>query len=296
MEMSDTTRFARQSAFFGQKGQDLIEATRVAVVGVGGLGTHVIQQLAYLGIRKFCLIDDEELDHTNLNRYVGARFNDKIPGTRKVDLGERIIRSIQEKPEIVPIFDNALSEAAFAELKMADVIFGCVDNEGTRLVLNELAAAYDRPYFDLSSEIVPGEILKYGGRVASVVKRPGCIACLGELDFEEAASDLADPNRRAERARLYGLDTATLGQSGPSVVSINGVVSSLAVTEFMVWRVGLRAPERLLRYRADSGKVMVSTDNPTNCFTCSLSGSGDQADVDRYLRNMCNGSRGGTHQ
>jgi len=41
-----------------------------------------------------CLVDGEELDETNLNRYVCVRHDDPIPGTRKGDIGRRLIASI----------------------------------------------------------------------------------------------------------------------------------------------------------------------------------------------------------
>ena len=89
--MSDN-RFDRQIRLFGKEGQAKIEAARVAVVGIGGLGSHVVQQLALLGVRHLALIDSQELDETNLNRFIGARFDDPIPGSRKVDIGERMAR------------------------------------------------------------------------------------------------------------------------------------------------------------------------------------------------------------
>ena len=70
--------------FFGRDGQEKIAKTHVAIVGIGGLGTHVVQQLALLGIGQLTLVDNEEIDATNLNRYIGVRHSDPIPVTPKV--------------------------------------------------------------------------------------------------------------------------------------------------------------------------------------------------------------------
>ena len=77
-----------------------------------------------------------------------------------------------------------------------------------------------------------------------------------------------------------------LDVAGPSVVSINGVVASLAVTEFMLRVTGIREPNRLLTYHGRTGKVTVSTDEPVpDCYYCKgLWGTGDRADVQRYIR------------
>src|SRR5437588_10553982 len=96
--MSD--RFDRNIRFFGTEGQQKLAASRVTVVGIGGLGTHVVQQLALLGVGCLALIDKEELDTTNLNRYVGVRSTDPIPGTLKVDVGARVAREINPKIQV----------------------------------------------------------------------------------------------------------------------------------------------------------------------------------------------------
>ena len=77
-------RYNRNILFFGKAGQERLTSASVAVIGIGGLGSHVVQQLALLGIGKFILIDPEEIDKTNRNRYIGVRDDDPIPGTPKV--------------------------------------------------------------------------------------------------------------------------------------------------------------------------------------------------------------------
>jgi hypothetical protein len=73
-----------------------------------------------------------------------------------------------------------------------------------------------------------------------------------------------------------------LGGWDPSL----GVIASLAVTEFMVTVTGIRAPQRLLTYYGNSGKVTVSTDTPMpDCWYCKgVWGRRKEADVERYLR------------
>jgi hypothetical protein len=66
---------------------------------------------------------------------------------------------------------------------------------------------------------------------------------------------------------------------GPSVVSINGVVASLAVTEFMLGVTGIRPPKRLLTYYGNMGRVALKTEEPApNCYYCKgIRGNGDAA-------------------
>jgi molybdopterin-synthase adenylyltransferase len=114
----------------------------------------------------------------------------------------------------------------------------------------------------------------------------GCLICRGLLDVAEAQQDLLGPEGQREREALYGVERAALDRSGPSVVSINGVVASLAVTEFMVAATGLRAPQPVLTYYGQTGKVTVSRDDPApDCYYCkAVRGRHDGADAQRYLR------------
>jgi molybdopterin-synthase adenylyltransferase len=282
-----TGRFDRQIALFGEEGQAKIAATRVAVVGAGGLGTHVVQQLALLGIRRFDVIDSEELADTNRNRYVTARFDDPVPGTLKVDIAERLIRAVDPEAQVATIPDSLVSVEGFKAIIGADYVFGCLDSEGARVVLNELCAAYVRPYWDLASDVVPGTSPEYGGRVCvSTWNDYGCLVCRGLVDLDEAQRDLAGAQAKRDRDRIYGVDTAVLGRSGPSVVSINGVVSSLAVTEFMVAVSGLRPPKTVTNYYGKMGRLTTPIDPPSaDCYYClAVKGLGERADVQHYVR------------
>jgi molybdopterin/thiamine biosynthesis adenylyltransferase len=279
-------RFDRNERFFGKEGQNKLRALTIAVVGVGGLGTHVIQQLALYGVGGLVLIDHEELDQTNKNRYIGVYADDQAPGARKVDLGERHALLIDPTIRVIKVHDVLVSQAGFDAIRSVDYVFGCLDKEGTRLVLTEFCAAYAIPYFDLATEIITGDTLTYGGRICFSNRGQGCLMCFGVLDVAEAQQDLSNPNAKMDRQKIYGVDAASLGAgSGPSVVSINGVIASLAVTESMLAATGIREAKRLLSYYGHTGKVTVSTDEAlANCFFCKgVWGKSEKANVERYL-------------
>ena len=281
-----SNRYDRNIRFFGKDGQDRLAAARVAVVGIGGLGTHVVQQLALLGVGRLALIEPEELDHTNFNRYVGVRHDDPVPGTLKVSVAERLIKEINPQLQVTPVPHPLVSQDAFDAIIASDYVFGCLDNEGARLILTELSTAYSKPYFDLASDILPGNPPQYGGRVCVAWDGHGCLICSDELDLAEAQTDLMSPQEAQDRKDIYGVSSDALGETGPSVVSINGVVASLGVTEFMLVVTGVRsAPRRLLRYRAHMGGVSMESGQPApDCYYCGgIRGRGGAANVQRYL-------------
>jgi tRNA A37 threonylcarbamoyladenosine dehydratase len=198
-------RFDRQVRFFGREGQERLATARVAIVGVGGLGSHVGQQVALLGVGTIMPVDAQELDLTNRNRLVGAREDDPITGTRKVDIAERTVKAIDGSIVVDKVFDSLVSEQGFAAVIAADYVFGCLDSEGARLVLTEVCAAYSKAYIDLSSDILPADPPEYGGQICIAWDGNGCLSCLNVLDRAEAEAELAGPEERRRRAEIYGV-------------------------------------------------------------------------------------------
>jgi molybdopterin/thiamine biosynthesis adenylyltransferase len=280
-------RFDRNIRFFGAEGQQRLRQTTVAIVGVGGLGTHVAQQLAHLGIGRLVLIDDEELDETNKNRYVGSYADDPTKGFMKVDIGIRMARLIDPHVQIDRMPVSLLTRAALSRLESVDYVMGCVDNDGARLVLTEHCLAFRRVYIDLASDI-DTKSGTYGGRVFVAQQGDGCLVCLDQLDLMQAREDLENTEQRKAREEIYGINRSDLDRAGPSVISINGAVASMGVTELLVVITGIRKANRLLTYRAHIGGVTVSKDHPPgNCYYCrEIFGIGSEAETDRFAQNL----------
>jgi molybdopterin/thiamine biosynthesis adenylyltransferase len=277
--MHENNRFDRSIRFFGHEGQQQLRATRVGVVGAGGLGTHVVQQLALLGVGALIVVDPEELDDTNRNRYVTARHDDAVPGTLKVDIAERLVASIDPDVIVTKIPFSLTSREALDALEHGTHVFGCLDHDALRLVLTEVTAAYQLPYVDAASEILPGHPREFGGRVCVAWSGTACLSCMDELDPEESR----DANVRRDHAAVYGLPL-TEGGAAPSVVSLNGIIASLAVTEFMVGVTRIRTPWPLLTYYGTSGTVRVRTDARQGCYYCkAVRNAGDHAAVRRHI-------------
>lgn len=282
----DEQRFDRNIRFFGKEGQEKLSSTDVAIVGVGGLGTHLLQQLALLGVNRLALIDNETIDKTNRNRYITIRHTDSVPDTYKVDIGRRLIEEVNPDVQVVTVPLSLTSEAAFKEIRKSDYIFGCLDKDAPRMILNELCSAYKKPYIDLASDIIPSDSPDYGGRVCISWDGNGCLECFDLLDKAEVQEQLERKEARKDRAAIYGVPADALDELGPSVVSINGVVASIGVTEFMLWVTGVRMPNRVSIYRGKRGIVTVSVDKPASgCYYCKgIRGKGDSVSVQRYLR------------
>jgi molybdopterin/thiamine biosynthesis adenylyltransferase len=267
--MSDD-RFDRSVRFFGTDGQRRIQDTTLTIAGVGGLGSIVVQHAALLGFGAMYQVDPGEFKTSGRNRYVTARHDDPVPGTRKVDIGRRLAHSINPAIRIESVAASIISEGGFAAIKESDIVLGCLDTDGARLLLLQVCAVLRKPYIDMATQILPEDTpIRYGGRVCSSFFGCGCLACLDVIDRQEASRDLAGDAERANREALYGVAVEHLADSGPSVAPLNGVVASLGMMELMAFITGLREPQPHLNFDGRTGKVGLRVERVTDqCYFC----------------------------
>ena len=269
-------RFDRQIRAFGTEGQQRLATLEVAIVGLGGTGSLVVQQLAHLGIRRFVVVDDDTVEATNLNRVVGATASD-AGRTRKVDLAERQIRSIQPNAVVTSIAGDVTSASVARRVIEADFIFSCTDTQASRHVLNQAAHQYRVPLIDLGVSITVGEnaSARFAGHVKMVSPDLPCLWCIRNLDAQQVREGLMTAEHRAADPYFQG----GLGVQQPAVISLNGVVASVAVTMFLSAIAGVPSPGRYVIYdgnRARMNAVTALADPGCNfCGADSTAGWGD---------------------
>ena len=267
--MPSEDRWDRNIGLFGQAGQDRLGRTRVAFFGLGGLGSHVNQQWAHIGGGPASLVDHDVIDWTSLNRTVGAWERDAVDSTPKVEVAARVARALRPEARIQVIRARIPEPVALAAVAEADVVIGALDNDAARLALNMETAKQGVPYLDLATDTGDDGGVWFGGRAVWCEPGVRCLLCLGLLDQQEIAREGMDDTALQLEARIYGVPASALRGTGPAVVSVNGVVASLGVTELMAWATGMREPIPHLRYRGDLGRVGRNDDAPADgCFIC----------------------------
>ena len=110
--------------------------------------------------------------------------------------------------------------------------------------------------------------------------------CRGQLDQDEIRRYFATPEQREVDERIYGVRRNALAQTGPSVVFLNGLVASAAVTEFSIHVAGGTRPAfPFLVYRGEMGVLTRPTDKPIpDCYYCEGIWSGrEQVDLNQFL-------------
>lgn len=88
-------QFSRTELVFGAESMDILQNSRVAVFGIGGVGGYTVEALARSGVGEFDLIDDDKVCLTNVNRQIIALLS--TIGQYKVDVMEQRIHQINPK-------------------------------------------------------------------------------------------------------------------------------------------------------------------------------------------------------
>lgn len=276
-------RHNRQVPLLGSGAQAALANSTVVIVGLGGLGSFVALECAHLGIGNLILIDRDTVELSNLNRLLGATEADV--DRPKVEVFEALVKGISPAATVTPVCAHVLSDEALRAAKQGDVILGCVDNHGARLVLNQFAVQYMIPFLDAGTgaRLGPDHSLTHaGGQVQVVLPGLGCLECRGFIDARQAASDLASADaRQQELNRGYGTE-----DPAPSVVFLNGVVASLQVAEAvkLLSKAPLQhldhQPSTVMFYDLLAQTVKCATDlGSDTCVTCGPDGVGALADL-----------------
>lgn len=265
-------KFERQVRAFGEGGQRVLGALSVAIVGLGGTGSVVAQQLAHLGIKRFILVDPDRVEATNLNRLVGAAGSDI--GRAKVDVAADHIKRINATAECQVVQGDVTHPEVAAKLTTADFIFGCTDSMASRAVMNQLAYQYFIPCVDMGVAIgsTAGAVTYIGGRVQMLSPGLACLVCTDKLDSEQVRREMMTPEERNRDRYIVGDQVPQ-----PAVISLNSQVSSAAVTMFLSALTGMPARARMLTFDAMRGTVRpVAADPRPHCIVCSHEGAQGQ--------------------
>lgn len=267
--------FDRQVRAFGESGQRIIRSLKVAIVGLGGTGSVVAEQLAYLGVRNFLLVDPDKVELSNLNRVVGATKGDI--GRNKVDVAKTHITTISEDACVRGIPSDVTRTKSARELSASDFIFSCTDSHGSRAVIQQISYQYLIPCIDIGAVITTAEkrITGIHGRIQALLPGFPCFTCCGLLDSEQVRRDLMSEAERKNDSYIQGSQ-----EPAPAVISINSAVASLSVTMFMAITAGVPSKPRYLLYDAtrQSLRAVSATANP-NCYICSAHGVFGRGDL-----------------
>lgn len=234
--------YIRQS-FLGSDSEVLFANVRVGIVGYGGGGSHIGQQLAHIGIKNIVIFDEDHIEKSNLNRLIGGWFSDLIKKTLKTQIAKRVIKKILPEAVVEPIAKRWQQAPEF--LHSCDIVMGNIDSYAEREQLEAECRRYLIPLIDIGMDVHKEEGSDHliSGQVIASIPGCSCFKCVGFLTQDNLAKEAAKYGNVGGR---------------PQVVWPNGVLASTAVgilIEMITGWTNIQKERIYLSYNGNSGTM-----------------------------------------
>ncbi|HWS84966.1 MAG TPA: ThiF family adenylyltransferase, partial [Ktedonobacteraceae bacterium] len=153
----------------------------ISIVGVGGLGSVIAEHLIHMGFHGINLIDPDLLEMSNLNRVVGAYYEDAQQKRSKVDVVKRHLTNINPKATVLAYKKDVHEKEIESVLALSDWIIVATDNHSSRRRVQELSFQYFVPFISVGVNITVNDdkIEDMSGEV--ITTRVGDYLCLNCL-------------------------------------------------------------------------------------------------------------------
>ncbi|MFA4646354.1 ThiF family adenylyltransferase [Pyrococcus kukulkanii] len=164
-------RYDRQIMLFGVEGQEKLKRAKVAVVGVGGLGSPVAYYLTAAGVGTILLIDEQTPELSNLNRQI-LHWEEDLGRNPKPLSAKWKLERFNSDVRIETFVGKLTQENVHEVLKNVNIIVDCLDNFETRYLLDDYAHERGIP-------LVHGAVEGLYGQVTTII--PGKTRRLREI-------------------------------------------------------------------------------------------------------------------
>ncbi len=230
-------RFSRTRLLIGEAAFQHLQASHVAVVGLGAVGGYALEGLARAGIGRFTLVDFDVVQPTNINRQILAL--ESTIGRRKTDIAEQRVRDINPacRVEALDLFVDRKSLPEILE-RQPDLIIDAIDSLNPKVQLLCAAHASAIPTFSSMgaalrtdprsirvADLARTDHCPLAKRIRKRLRREGivsgitCVYSTEPVTFDFSQIDAEQP---AERAIERGRERNTLG-SLPTITAIFGL-------------------------------------------------------------------------
>ncbi|MCH9013437.1 MAG: molybdopterin-synthase adenylyltransferase MoeB [Proteobacteria bacterium] len=218
MEFNDQQlfRYARHIILdeVGEEGQAKLLASKVLVIGAGGLGSPLLMYLAAAGVGTLGIVDDDVVELSNLQRQI-VHSTASI-GMAKVLSAKKTVAEVNPEVRLIPYETRLTEENAREIIQDYDLIADGSDNFDTRYLLNDACHLARRP-------LVSGALLRFEGQISTFKSwLEGNHPCYRCIFPEPPPPDLIP---RCEQAGILG--------------ALAGVVGSIQATEALKELLGI---------------------------------------------------------
>ena len=246
MDDQELLRYSRHILLddIGIEGVELLRNSHVLIIGAGGLGSACAPYLAASGVGAITLVDDDEVDLTNLQRQI--TYSAENIGQCKVEAAKAFLENLNPLIKVTVFAQRADETFLTQKMTEIDVVIDCTDNFNTRQLINKVCVKAKKP-------LVFGAALQFDGQFSvfdSRSEHSPCYACLfsPEESFEEI------------KCSQMGVFSPLVGIIG-SIQAANALQLLVGFGKSMVGKLGMWDAKR-----SDFSQIKISR-NPS-CTVC----------------------------
>ncbi len=151
------------------RGQEKLLASRVLIVGLGGLGSPVAMYLAASGVGNLVLVDHDRVDLTNLQRQI-VHATERV-GQDKTASAAHGLAALNPGVRVTTINQKLEGAALEAQVQQVDAVVDTTDNFASRFAINAACMRAGKP-------LVSGAVVRFEGQVAVFPPGGPCYRCL----------------------------------------------------------------------------------------------------------------------
>ncbi len=249
----------------------------ISIIGVGGLGSIVAEHLIHMGFHDINLIDPDVLEMSNLNRVVGAYYEDAQQKLYKVDVVKRHLTNINPKATVVAYKKDIHDKEMESVLALSDWMIVATDNHSSRLRAQQLSVQYFVPLLSVGVNITvkDSKIEDMSGEV--ITARVGdylCLHCLNRINPIKVASE-RHPDQTIREALVKRGYVTGMDIKEPAVKTLNTYLATMAVEVLVNQYTDMRKHIPILVYE-NNGSMSIYEDKESvqqrnkHCFICNI--------------------------
>ena len=198
----------------GPEGQQKLKKASVLIIGIGGLGSSVIQYLNAAGVGKIGIADYDKVELSNLNRQL--IYKDSDIGKSKVDVAKNYISELNSSTKI-EIFEMRIDEKNLPNIiGDYDILADCTDNLETRLSINDVCTKFKK-------KSVVSAVGGFFGQIAS---------------FDSKDDDLNNPNKTYRDLMKHQAFEEDSCDNIGTIGSVVGAIGAMQATEIIKLIIG----------------------------------------------------------
>lgn len=283
--------YDRHARLIGDIGQEILANCKAVVIGLGGGGSLISQELAHLGVGHIVAVDFDRVELTNRPRIVGSTPWDALEwfvrhknsllrrlgqhfARYKVHVAKRVAEQANPRIQYDAIVGSVVDEAVANLLRDADFLFLATDSIQSRLVFNALVHQFLIPGVQVGVKIhIDPSSHEIGDIVA--VTRPvlpfangGCLHCHELIPASHLQEEALTQEERRTQRYIEAEEVAE-----PSVITLNAASVSPATNLFFMMMNGLHSQGTKLRHQLNfvHERQILEVEPRANkdCFDCS---------------------------